>query len=89
MCESSLQRLSISTNKREPNKKFPMLVRERMSYNAEIVELQQIKHEGLTLQASNNCAFENFHFLLHGHSSNATHQHSQPEKNIVFFNIHG
>lgn len=34
----------------------------------------------LTLQASNNCVSESFHFLLHGHSSSVTHQHFQTGK---------
>ena len=38
------------------------------------------KLDKLTLQASNSCVFESFHYLLHGHSSNAKHQCFQPER---------
>lgn len=33
----------------------------------------------LTVQATNNSAFENFHSLLHGHNSNVIHQRFQPK----------
>lgn len=32
----------------------------------------------LTVQASNNYAFENYHLLLHGHSSSVAHQYFRP-----------
>jgi hypothetical protein len=43
------------------------------------------KIQGLTLQASNNCAFENFHCLLHVHNNNAAHQRFQTGRKYTFF----